>query len=309
MKSERPKLFGHRVDAMVQTALNHAGGARRTAFVMAGGGSLGAVEVGMLQALLAWGEKPAFVVGASAGAINGAYFAADPTLTGAQRLEQLWCGLRRRDVFPINLASVIGLLRRRDHLVASTYLRRLLESHLPYGQLEDAVLPMHVVASDMLTGDEVRLSSGPVIDAVLASTAIPGVFPPVRIDGRWLVDGGVANNTPISTAVRLGATRVIVLPTGFACALTQIPSGAIARAMHALSLLVSRQLVQDAERLVGGAVQLRIVPSLCPLERSPYDYSAAANLISRSRENTHYWLEEGGLDRDDIPMQLHEHRH
>ena len=79
--------------------------------------------------------------------------------------------------------------------------------------------------------------------------------------------------------------------------------------MHALSLLVSRQLVQDAERLVGGAVQLRIVPSLCPLERSPYDYSAAANLISRSRENTHYWLEEGGLDRDDIPMQLHEHRH
>jgi NTE family protein len=294
---------------MAQTHTIDDKGKRCTAFVMAGGGSLGAVEVGMLQALLSWGVTADLVVGASAGAINGAYFAADPTRAGADRLEQLWCGLQRRDVFPFNLASVIGLLMRRDHLVMSDGLRHLLEHHLPYRQLEDATLPMHVVASDMLTGCEVRLSSGPVVDAVLASTAIPGVFPPVCINGQLLVDGGVANNTPISTAVHLGATRIIVLPTGFACALNQIPAGAIARAMHALSLLVSRQLVQDAERLAGSAIELRIVPSLCPLERSPYDYSAAAGLIARSRENTNQWLEEGGLDRADIPMQLHEHHH
>ena len=294
---------------MAETRAMNDGGAGHTAFVMAGGGSLGAVEVGMLQALLERGVTPDLVVGASAGAINGAFFAADPTPAGANRLEQLWCGLRRRDVFPINLGSVLGLLLRRDHLVASDALRRLLERHLPYRRLEDAALPIHVVASDMLSGSEVRLSSGSVIDAVLASTAIPGVFPPVRIDGRLLVDGGVANNTPISTAISLGATRIIVLPTGFACALSQIPSGAIARAMHALNLLVTRQLVNDAERLAGGAVELRIVPSLCPLERSPYDYSAGATLIARAKASTRQWLEDGGLDEAAIPAQLHEHHH
>ena len=294
---------------MAQRNTTDAGGAAVTAFVMAGGGSLGAVEVGMLQALLAWGESPAFVVGASAGAINSAYFAGDPTPEGVERLAALWRGLRRRDVFPIGLGSVMRLLRRRDHLVASDGLRRLLERSLPYRHIEEAPLPVHVVASDMLTGHEVRLSDGPVVDAVLASAAIPGVFPPVAIDGRMLVDGGVANNTPITTAVRLGATRVIVLPTGFACALRQLPTGAIARAMHALSLLVSRQLVQDAERLGDGPVELHIVPSLCPLACSPYDYSAAAALIERARTSTQQWLENGGLTHRGVPAELHEHRH
>ncbi|HEY8326962.1 MAG TPA: patatin-like phospholipase family protein [Rhodanobacter sp.] len=281
--------------------------ARRTAFVLAGGGSLGAIEVGMLQALLDWGETPAFLVGASAGAINAAYFAGDPGIAGARELERIWCALKRREVFPFNLGSVFGLLRRRDHLVDSVGLRRLLERYLPYRRLEDAALPVHLVASDMLTGQEVLLSVGPAIDAVLASTAIPGVYPPVRIGGRWLVDGGVANNTPISAAIGLGATRVIVLPTGFACALERAPSGAIARAMHALSLLVARQLVYDADRFAGSAVELRIVPSLCPLDTSPYDYSAAAVLIARARADTRRWLERGGLDRAGTPPQLREH--
>lgn len=281
----------------------------RTAFVLAGGGSLGAVEVGMLQALLAWGEAPSFMVGASAGAINAAYFAADPTCEGAYQLERVWCAIRRSDVFPFNLRSVIGLLHRRDYLVNSDGLRALLEKHVSYARLEDARMPIHIVASDMLTGEEVVLSSGSVVDAVLASTAIPGVFPPVPIDARLLVDGGVANNTPISTAIRLGATRVVVLPTGFACAISQIPKGAIARAMHALSLLVSRQLVHDAERFADSHIELRIVPSLCPLHTSPYDYSSARTLIAQSKACTQQWLESGGLDRADIPGQLHEHHH
>lgn len=280
-----------------------------TAFVLAGGGSLGAVEVGMLQALLDWGEKPAFMVGASAGAINAAYFASDPTRAGADGLEKLWCALRRRDIFPLNLRGVLGLLLRRDYLVGSHALRNLLERHLPYRLLEEAIIPIHIVASDMLTGHEVLLSSGSVIDAVLASTAIPGIFPPVRIDGRLLVDGGVANNTPISTAIKLGATRVIVLPTGFACALKQVPKGAIGRAMHALNLLVSRQLVHDAERLAGSHVELRIVPSVCPMETSPYNYAVADTLIARAKACTRQWLDEGGLDRAVVPMPLHEHHH
>ena len=286
---------------MGQTEIN-------TAFVMAGGGSLGAVEVGMLQALLAWGEAPAFIVGASAGAINGAFFAAEPTAAGVAKLDRIWRGLRRRDVFPLNLRSVLGWFAHGGHLVDSAGIRQLLERHLPYQQLENAALPIHIVASDMINGDEVLLSHGPAVDAILASAAIPGVFAPVGIDGRMLVDGGVANNTPISTAVRLGATRVIVLPTGFACALKSVPSNAVARAMHALSLLVARQLVHDAERY-AAKVELRIVPSLCPLDCSPYDYSAGAMLIDRAELSTRQWLESGGLERDIEPGPLHEHRH
>ncbi|MEO7062653.1 MAG: patatin-like phospholipase family protein [Dokdonella sp.] len=275
---------------------------------MAGGGSLGAVEVGMLQALLEWGEAPTFVVGASAGAINAAYFAAYPSVAGACDLEKIWCALKRRDLFPFNLRSIIALLRRRAHLVDSDGLRRLLEQYLPYRRLEDAPLPIYLVASDMLSGDEVVLSSGPVIDAVLASAAIPGVYPPVRIGGRLLIDGGVANNTPISVAIGLGATRIVVLPTGFACALDHAPSSAIGRAMHALSLLVARQLVHDADRLSDGQVELRIVPSLCPLDTSPYDYSAAALLIARAKASTRRWLAQGGLDQARTPPQLREHQ-
>ena len=279
-----------------------------TAFVLAGGGSLAAIEVGMLRELLAWGEAPAFVVGASAGAINGAYFAALPTLDGVAKLEQIWRGMKRRDLFPFNLRSVVSLLTRGAHLVDSGGLRRLLERHLPYAQLQDAAIPVHIVASDMGTGEEVLLSKGSAVDAVLASAAIPGVFPPVRIDGRMLVDGGVANNTPISTAMRLGATRIVVLPTGFACALKQVPAAAVGRAMHALSLLVARQLVQDAERF-AASVELRIVPSLCPLNCSPYDYSSAEQLIERAAAATRQWLEGGGLDLSGTPMQLRAHEH
>jgi len=283
-------------------------GSHTTAFVLAGGGSLGAIEVGMMRELLAWGETPSFVVGASAGAINGAYFAAAPTLAGVSKLEAIWLGLKRQDLFPLDLRSLLGLLARRAHLVDSKGLRRLLERHLPYVQLEDAAIPIHIVASDMVTGEEVLLSSGSTVDAVLASAAIPGVFPPVSLNGRLLVDGGVANNTPISTAKRLGATRIIVLPTGFACALKSVPASAVGRAMHALSLLVARQLVHDAERF-SSVVELRIVPSLCPLDCSPYDYSSAGTLIERAAASTRQWLAQGGLEHPGTPHELEPHSH
>ena len=280
----------------------------RTAFVMAGGGSLGAVEVGMLRALLDWGVTPDFVVGASAGAINGAFFASDPTPNGVARLTEIWCALKRRDLFPFSFANLFGLLTGRDHVCGHGGLRRLLQTHLPYRTLEEAAVPIHVVASDLVTGDEVLLSSGSAVEAVLASAAIPGVFPPVNVGGRLLVDGGVANNTPISSAIRLGATRVLVLPTGFACALRQVPSNAIARAMHALNLLVVRQLLNDIEHY-RHTIELHVVPSLCPLDTSPYDYSASMSLIDRAASTTRSWLEGGGLERSDIPIQLNVHAH
>lgn len=280
-----------------------------TAFVLAGGGSLGAVEAGMLRALVERGEKADFIVGASAGAINGAYFAADPSAAGVGKLEAIWRGLRREHIFPFSLSNLFGFLWRRDYLVEPHGLRRLLEGHLPYKRLEQAALPIHVVATDLITGDEVVLSSGSVVDAVLASAAIPGVFPTVLIDGRELVDGGVTNNTPISTAVKLGADRIIVLPTGFSCGLTRAPSGAIGKALHSLNLLVARQLANDIERY-AQRIPLHVVPTVCPLETSSYDYSDCATLIERANDVTKQWIAQGGLQRaSGVPDQLREHTH
>jgi NTE family protein len=204
---------------------------------------------------------------------------------------------------------LLRMALRRDYLVDPRALRKLLEQHLSYRLLENALVPMHVVATDMVLGSEVLLSSGPVVDAVLASTAIPGVFPPVRIDGRDLIDGGVANNTPISSAIRLGAKRVIVLPTGFACALKTMPTSAVGKALHALSLLVMRQLVHDIERFSSQAA-LHVAPPLCPIDHSPYDYTACASLIDRALDSTRDWIISGGLDQPHgVPHQLREHHH
>ncbi|MGH9783022.1 MAG: patatin-like phospholipase family protein [Terriglobia bacterium] len=282
--------------------------ATKTAIVLAGGGSFGAVQVGMLRELVVTGIVPDLVVGSSVGAINGAYFAGVPNAEGVAQLEAIWSGLRRRDVFPFTWRSLAGLLARRDHLVDPRGLRALLQQRLPYRNLEDATIPVHVVATDVLDGGTVDLSTGPAADAVLASCAIPAAFPPVRIGERRLMDGGVASNTPISVAVELGAERVIVLPTGFACTLESPPRGAIASALHAINLMVARQLVMDLERYRGQA-EIITVPPLCPLSVSPYDFSHAGELIERTADQTRRWLERGGLDRHRTPGALLPHSH
>jgi len=280
-----------------------------TAFVFAGGGSLGAIEVGMLRELLDHGVRPGCVIGASVGAINAAYFAGRPDGDGVAMLELLWCRIRRRDVMPLTMFGLLEMmLSRRSHLVDATALRMLLEKNLSFSRVERAAIPLHIVATDMHSGKEIILSSGPLVDAVLASAAIPGVFPPVRIGGVDLVDGGVANNTPISVAISLGATRVIVLPAGFACAMHKPPSNAIAQAMHALTLLIARQLVRDLESYSSHA-EIFVVPPLCPLDVSPYDYTQCDRLIERAAEKTRAWLHEGGLERGFIPGELREHTH
>ena len=283
--------------------------ASKTAFVLAGGGSLGAVEVGMLETLMAQGITADLVVGASVGAINGAYFAARPDAEGVRSLRQIWRGLHRRQVFPFApLGSLLSFFSLRNYLVDPTPLRRLLERHLPYRDLTESAIPFHVVATNILTGSEVVLSSGPAIEAVLASAAIPGVFPPVELEGRYLADAGIANNTPISVAVKLGADRVIVLPTGFSCDVEKPPASSMAMALHGLCLLIARQLIVDIE-LFADAVALRVVPPLCPLETTPMDFSKASDLIDRAAESTRDWLESGGLDRKAVPDHMRPHTH
>ena len=280
----------------------------RCALVFAGGGSHGAVQVGMLREIMAAGATVDFVVGASAGAINAAWFSRDPTPGGVAELESLWRAVKRADIMPVSLRGFWNVLRRADYLFDGKALRALFERRLGAYGFADARMPLHIVATDALTGAEVVMSQGDVVDALMASTAIPGVFPCVRLGDRELVDGGVANNTPISTAVRLGARRVIVLPTGYACALIQRPRGAASQAMNALNHLVTRQLIVDIERY-ADKVEIVVAPSLCPLDVSSYDYSRCGELIERAADQTRLWLSEGGYTRYETPRDTHVHIH
>lgn len=261
----------------------------------------------MLHELLAAGLRPDFVIGTSVGAINAAYFAGQPDMAGITRLEEIWCKLRRRDVFPLSIASILGLLAGRGSLVSPQPLRRLITEHLSYARLELARLPLHVMATSQ-QGLGVRLSSGPSEDAILASTAIPGIFPPVAIDGKMLMDGAIAANTPLHEAIRMGADRLVVLPTGYACAMNQPPRSAVGRMLHAITLLVARQLRQELEHIPEG-VRIRMAPTLCPLAISPHDFSASTELINRSCESTRRWLAAGGLKRQANARELATHHH
>jgi NTE family protein len=283
----------------------------RTAFVLAGGGSLGAVQVGMLKALARKRIVPDFLVGASVGAINAAYYACAPSVDGVARLERIWSRLHTADVFPLSpINSLLAILGMRDHLVSPNRLQALIESELPCQRLEQAQIPCYVVATDVLEGTEVCLSSGPLGPALLASAAIPAVFPSVAIDNRHLMDGGVANNTPISSAVKLGATRIVVLPTGTSCALEKPPRGAVALALHAVNLLIMRQLVNDIEYF-SSRVELIVLPPLCPITVTSYDFSQTADLVRRSEAKTRLWLQQNAFQGHGTPEELlpHEHEH
>ncbi len=277
-----------------------------TAFVFAGGGSLGAIQAGALAELVAAGERPDLVVGASVGALNACYFAGRPDAEGVAALEAIWCSLKRGDVFPVTFGSALDFLRGRGSLFGASGLRRIVETHLPFTRLEEAKLPVSVVGTD-LSGAAVSLSSGPAAEAVLASAAIPVAFPPVEVMGRELMDGAIAGNTPLLTAVEKGADRIIVLQTGYACSMESPPSAAIARGLHALTLLISNQMARDLE-LIGGRARVHITPHLCPLDVSPFDFSKGRELIARAKALTAAWIASGGLAESSSPMTiLHAH--
>ena len=259
--------------------------APRTAFVLAGGASLGAMQVGMLRGLYERGVAPDLLVGTSAGALNAAFIASRPqTVATAEALAHVWRGLHREDIFPINPRMVIsGLANHRDHLVPDTGLRRLAARHLQIERLEHASVPLHLVAFDLLSGREVRLSDGPALDAVLAAAAIPGVLPPVRQGDRLLVDGGVVNNTPISHAVELGAERIYVLATDdpVARAVPLTPRGALDAAVHAFTLLVGARLQADLARYATAA-ELIVLPAVNRERIQPTDFDHASRLIGQA---------------------------
>jgi NTE family protein len=184
----------------------------RVAFVLSGGGNQGVAQVGMLRALIERGIVPDVVVGTSAGALNGAAVAYSPTVAGIARLANVWIELCTADVFPGGrLHRAWNVVRRGTYLFESTGLEDLIDRSTAARSFADLAVPLRVVATDLDSGEEVVLANGPLKPALLASAALPGVFPIVAHDGRRLVDGGVVNTVPLWHAVSGPVDQVYVM--------------------------------------------------------------------------------------------------
>ena len=224
-----------------------------TALVLAGGGTRGAIQIGMLQVLAEHGFVPDRIYGSSVGAINGAGFAAAPTREGVERLTEMWLSIRREDIYPQGRLHGPWLyFQQRDAVYANSGLRAVIEKGFPRERLEDAVIPVEVVATSLTDGGERWFTYGPAVDAVLASAAMPAIFPPVDIDGERYIDGGVVDNVPIQRAIDAGATRIVVLlcsPPVFEPPASKRP---VEGMVNALFIAIHARFVRDMAHLPEG---------------------------------------------------------
>jgi NTE family protein len=255
----------------------------RTALVLAGGGIRGAVQIGMLQVLAEHGFVPDRIYGSSVGAINGAAFAGDPTREGVERMTETWLSLTRDSVYPQSRLHGPWLyFQQRDSVYANSGLRKIVEGGITYERLEDAVVPVEVVATSLTDGQEHWFTYGPVPEAVLASAAIPAIFPPVEIDGDRYIDGGVVDNVPIRRAIESGATRIVVLlctPPVYAPAPTKRPVEAI---LNALLISINARFARDLGQLPPG-VEVIVCSGSEFGPRDFDDFSSTEALIAQGR--------------------------
>jgi NTE family protein len=259
--------------------------AHKTVFVLGGGGNLGAVQVGMLHAAIERGIVPDEIVGCSAGAINAAALACDPTLGGIELLRRVWSSVGDSVLGSAGRLDALRLLAHRGpSLQPNDGLRRLLETSLPHHRFEDLDVPLHVVATSLRTGRERWFSSsGDIVRAVLASAALPGVLPPVVVDGELLIDGAVVDNVPISRAYDLGADRVVVFHVGNFQRARPLPKRPIDVIVQALSIARGYRSHLDTLAAAPEGVELIVLPGIDPGKLRYNDFSRSGELVERGR--------------------------
>jgi NTE family protein len=272
-------------------------------FVLSGGANLGSIHVGMLRALLEAGIKPDVIVGTSIGAVNAAHLAADPTLEQADRLRQLWCDVRARDIFPLNPFASIHSLVRQGSLFPSRAWRKFLTERIPYQRIEEAAIPLRITATDFEEGQSVVLDSGSVVDAILASTALPGIFPPHPIGDCCYLDGALSDQLPLKAAIDAGADTIYVMAVSPPSPAPDRRSpGGILR--HSVTILLFPRIRLDALGLPGDHAKLRIiqVPSVAT-QVSLWDMSRHGELIESAYDATAAFLAE---EQGDDPAEGHQ---
>jgi NTE family protein len=252
------------------------------AFVLAGGGNLGAIQAGMLRALSERRIRPDLVVGCSVGAMNGAAFATDPTLAGARLLEARWRNVEADQIMPPGrLPGAVQLIRKGESIHPNRGVRELIIEFLGgRTQFGDLKVRFECVATDMAASQERWFSSGPLVEPLLASAALPAVFPPVDVEGRRYLDGGVVNNVPLSRAIQLGAERIYVLHVGS----HGRPQTSVRRPVEAalIGYWIARnsRFSNDLAEVPAGVQVVVLCPEVRPDLRYD-DFSATDELIGR----------------------------
>jgi NTE family protein len=265
---------------------------RPVGYVLGGGGSLGAVQVGMLQALAERDIPPDLVAGTSVGSLNGAVLAADPR-GAANRLSHLWARMSRDRVFPGGLlAQARTLQHTRTHLFQSTGLRTVISDFLGAElTFADLALPFAAVTTDIATARPRVLREGPLLPALLASSAIPGIFAPVELGAQRLYDGGLVANVPMRQAVALGARSLIVLDCNFPGSIPEV-SGSMAEVLfYTWMVTIRAQAVLEAP-LVASDVPVVYLHGPDPLRVSPLDFRQTGTLIESAYDAARMFLDE-----------------
>ncbi|MGY1846424.1 patatin-like phospholipase family protein [Blastococcus sp. SYSU DS1021] len=275
---------------MASTQVPAGGGG--TAFVLGGGGVLGAAEVGMLEALFEHGIRPDLIVGTSVGAINGALVAADPTPAAVDRMRAVWEELASEGVLAGSVLARVGtLVRTRTHLHPREPLRDLLARHLPVETFGELQVPFQCVAASIERAAEHWFSDGPLVPAVLASCAVPGLLPPVELDGEHYLDGGLVHSIPVGRAVALGADTIYVLHVGRIDRPLRPPTRPWEVATVAFEIARRHRFAADLAALPSG-VTLHVLPSGEQAEPSAgdlrnlryRDFSGVRSRIDRARD-------------------------
>lgn len=254
------------------------------AFVFSGGAAYGAVQVGMIRALVQSGIRPDMIVGTSVGALNGAMFAVEPMLA-VERLTKIWADMPGAGIFGGRTRPGMAFSGLRNLLFGSTSglvpptkLRTLIEANLPVANIEDLRTRTAVVVTDALVGRPKILSQGPAGPILQASAAIPGIFPPVKIDGCFYVDGGVTANVPIRQAIEFGARSVIVLDASPASMPGTLPNSTFGSVVHASTIMLRNQRADAVDDLTGRHPILHL-PLATPPTQSSFDFTNSVELI------------------------------
>jgi NTE family protein len=269
-----------------------------TAFVLGGGGLLGAAEVGMLAALTDAGITPDLVLGSSVGALNGAAIAAAPNRETVKRLTELWKALGTDGVFASSLFGQLKtLVSSRTHLHSNDRLRELMEEQSPGQLIEDLAVPFQCVAVSIESARARWFDRGPVSDAVLASCAVPGLLPPVLIDGEHYLDGGLVDSLPLGRAIALGATTIYVLHVGRIERPLAVPRWPWEVGLVAFEVARRSRFMDDLGNVPAG-VTVHVLPSGdegTPLATLRYrDSSSVGIRIDRARDATAIYLANPG---------------
>lgn len=253
------------------------------AVVLSGGAALGAFEAGVIDSLAGSGVEPSLLVGTSIGALNAAFWAFNPRPDVGQALSAAWRLAPAAHIFPRWRTSIALRLFEDGPIARPIHLASYLQTVFGGDRLiEDAGIPLAIVAADMVSGEPVILRRGPLIRSLMASTAIPGLYPPVEIGGRLLADGGVVANAHLEVVADTGIADAVMVDLMSPAERTEL-SGARALIEQAVTIALARQTELEL-RLLGPKLRLAVIRLRLPYQPQPWDFSSVDRLLALGRQ-------------------------